>query len=62
MKKTLLALVLPALLAGCNPSDNDSQPPAPAAQAHEFLVQLSSGAEGIGARPTGTEAETRAAA
>ncbi|WP_270809204.1 lipoprotein [Aeromonas sp. QDB08] len=40
MKKTLLALVLPALLAGCNPSDNDSQPPAPAAQAHEFLVQL----------------------
>lgn len=29
MKKTLLALVLPALLAGCNPSDNDSQPLPP---------------------------------
>lgn len=62
MKKTLLTLAIATLLAGCNPSDNDSQPPAPATQAYEYLVQLSSGAEGIGARPTGTEAETRAAA
>ena len=61
MKKALLTLAISALLAGCNPSDNDSQPPAPAAQAYEYLVQLSSSAEGIGARPTGTEAETRAA-
>ena len=62
MKKTLLTLAISALLAGCNTSDNDSQPPAPATQAYEYLVQLSSSAEGIGARPTGTEAETRAAA
>lgn len=62
MKKTVLTLAIATLLAGCNPSDNDSQPPAPATQAYEYLVQLSSGAEGIGARPTGTEAETRAAA
>ena len=62
MKKALLTLVIPSLLAGCNTSDNDSQPPAPATQAYEYLVQLSSSAEGIGARPTGTEAETRAAA
>ena len=62
MKKALLTLAISALLAGCNPSDNDSQPPAPATQAYEYLVQLSSSAEGIGARPTGTEAETRAAA
>lgn len=62
MKKTILTLAVATLLAGCNPSDNDSQPPAPAAQAYEYLVQLSSSAEGIGARPTGTEAETRAAA
>ena len=27
MKKTLLALTIPTLLAGCNPSENDSQPP-----------------------------------
>ncbi|MCH7373382.1 M20/M25/M40 family metallo-hydrolase [Aeromonas sp. MR16] len=62
MKKTVLTLAIATLLAGCNPSDNDSQPPAPASQAYEYLVQLSSSAEGIGARPTGTEAETRAAA
>ena len=62
MKKALLTLVIPSLLAGCNTSDNDSQPPAPATQAYEYLVQLGSSAEGIGARPTGTEAETRAAA
>lgn len=62
MKKALLTLAIATLLAGCNPSDNDSQPPAPATQAYDYLVQLSSTAEGIGARPTGTEAETRAAA
>lgn len=28
MKKTLLTLAIATLLAGCNPSDNDSQPPA----------------------------------
>ena len=49
MKKALLTLVIPSLLAGCNTSDNDSQPPAPATQAYEYLVQLSSSAEGIGA-------------
>ncbi len=62
MKYTALAFAITALLAGCNTSTNDSQAPAAAEQAYEYLVQLSSTAEGIGARPTGTEAETRAAA
>ena len=64
MKKTLVALCLTALLAGCNTSSNESQAPAaptPAEQAFEYLTQLSSSAEGIGARPTGSVAETRAA-
>ncbi|MFQ2348877.1 MULTISPECIES: M28 family metallopeptidase [Aeromonas] len=62
MKHTALALAITALLAGCNTSSNDSQAPSAAEQAYEYLVQLSSTAEGIGARPTGSEAETRAAA
>lgn len=62
MKHTALAFAITALLAGCNTSSNDSQAPSAAEQAYEYLVQLSSTAEGIGARPTGSEAETRAAA
>ena len=64
MNKTLIALSLAALLTGCNTSSNESEAPSaatPAEQAFEYLTQLSSSAEGIGARPTGTEAETRAA-
>jgi Zn-dependent M28 family amino/carboxypeptidase len=64
MNKTLVALSLAALLAGCNTSSNESEAPAaptPAEQAFEYLTQLSSSAEGIGARPTGSAAETRAA-
>ena len=62
MKHTALAFAITTLLAGCDTSTNDSQAPTAAEQAYEYLVQLSSTAEGIGARPTGTEAETRAAA
>lgn len=62
MKYRVLAFAITTLLAGCDTSTNDSQAPAAAEQAYEYLVQLSSTAEGIGARPTGTEAETRAAA
>ena len=64
MKKTLLASVTISdpCWPGATPSDNDSQPPPPRTQAHEYLVQLSSSAEGHRRRPTGTEAETRAAA
>lgn len=64
MRKTLVALCLSALLAGCNTSSNESQAPiapTPAEQALEYLTQLGSSAEGIGARPTGSAAETRAA-
>ncbi|MGY3925945.1 M28 family metallopeptidase [Aeromonas simiae] len=63
MHKTLLALSLAALLVGCNDASNDSKAPTPnpGKHAYEFLTQLSSGAEGIGARPTGTASETEAA-
>ncbi|MEW7867256.1 M28 family metallopeptidase [Aeromonas diversa] len=61
MNKTALALLLSTLLLGCNQSTNDSQPPAPGVKAYDYLIELSSGSQGIGARLTGSEGEKRAA-
>ncbi len=51
MKHTALAFAITALLAGCNTSSNDSQAPSAAEQAYEYLVQLSSTAEGSAPDP-----------
>ncbi|SIR51588.1 Peptidase family M28 [Aeromonas sp. RU39B] len=60
MNKTLVALTLGLLLGGCQsaPAGIASHP---GERAFHYMAELSSPSEGIGARPTTTEAESRTA-
>ncbi len=61
MKKRLVWILVCAALAGCNEKNEQATTPAAGSKAYGYLEEISLGASGIGARPTGTEAETRAA-